>query len=397
MGSIRYPLAVFALVALAACTTTKPVHDDVVDNRPTYPDAVGLLEAFAPEVPALVDGVAVIDMRRLHDYHMVTAFGLLEKDWDSGPMFTEMKAVYRERLGVDLTQADAAFVAFHDDDVYMFLLGKIDGPAGDGVARGELTVWKAGEEEGLVFVRKKGVDALILTQEDGVERLVAGPRLAGTEHLARMKTLVARVGDADVVIAGSTANVKDPMPQMPIPGVGLDTEMPPEVGGGAVAISDRFVLAVQGDPAKLAELRTKMDEAISEWRQELRKKDEPAATDPQLESLGYAAPAADDSTAAQIATIWAYHFLGAMQNEVAPTLEGDMIVWDLRTDFFTHPVMIGVAVGAVAYFVYTAFVGGLGNALGPMPSMQTGPAGTPTTPAAPAGPTSAPSTGPSGP
>jgi hypothetical protein len=398
MRLIRSMSAVLALVALGACTTTKPVHDDVLDNRPAYPDAAGLLDTFASEVPATVDGVAVIDMRRMHDYHMVTAFGLLEKDWDSKPMHAEISAVYRDRLGVDLTQADVAFVAFHDDDVYMFMLGNIDGPTGEGVARGDLTVWKAAKEDGIVFVRKKGLDALILTQEGGVERLVAGPRLAGTEHLARMRALVSRVGDADVVVAGSTADLEDPMPDMGmIPGAGMGGEVPEEVGGAAVAISDRFVLAIQGDPAKLTELHRKMDDAISEWREALRKKDEPAAN-PELEALGYVPPA-DDDMFSQIGVIWAYHFLGALQNEVAPTLEGDMIVWDLRTDFFTHPVMIGVAVGGVAYVMYTAFLGGFGDGMG-APAMPTGPAGVPTTPAlpvAPGGPTSAPASGPTGP
>lgn len=397
MRPTRLVLTVIALAFLGACTTTSPVHDDVIDNRPTYPDAVGLLNSMASEIPADVDGVGVIDMRRLHDYHMVTAFGLLEKEWDAAPMHSEMQAVYRERLGVDISQADAAFLAFQDEDIYVFLIGKIDGPAGAGVARGALTVWTPPGEPGVRFVRKKGVDALIVTMEGGVEKLVAGPRLAGTERLAVLQRLLERVGDGDVVIAGRSDKVEDPMPSMPIPGTGMPNEIPKEVAGGAVSISDRFVLAIQGDPAELTALRDKMNTAIDEWRATLRETDEPvhADTDAQVGALGYAQEPARESTMGRIGVIWAYHFLGALQNEVQPSLEGDMIVWDVRTEFFTHPVMIGVAVGGIVYVIYTAFVGGLGNALGG-PSTLGGPAavpgGVPTAPgvgpgSVPAGPT----------
>jgi hypothetical protein len=353
-------------VTLVACASAPHFHDEVLDDGPSYPDAVELLDIFAAHLPAKTDGVTVVDMGRLHAHHLPTAFGLLEKEWDSAPMTAEIKAVYVDHIGIDLTQSDTAFVAFHDDQVYLFILGDIEGPESEGTPRGELTVWKAPKEEGIVIARLEGLDAWILTHDDHIEKMLAGPRLAGTDQHKRLHRLLSRVGNADLVFAGSSSNLEDEtVSTLPMP---AGAEMMVKDTGAAVAVSDRFVLAILGKEETITELQSMVDEGFTELRQAIRDEKMPGGDgSTPMKSMG-----------GSLGKIWAYHILGALQNEVAPAVEGDLIVWDLRTDFFSHPVTIGIIVGGIAYAIYSAFTGALG---GPDPT-----AFTPTGPAPPVAP-----------
>ncbi len=356
MNNLKIALIALSCAALCACATAEPCPTDLASlTAVKYPDSKEIYERVAPLVPADAASIITLDTRRMFDEHLVTAFGLLDKNWDHKAMMKDLQESLIKSFGLDLTKLDwIALLGSDEEFAVAFLSGDVGQPSPD--TKQTIAGLSAFHNAALdiYLVQLDGGLLAVCANTEAVEILARvkkgeAPSLASSEDNPTLQRLLDRIGNGDLVFASTLSGVDDALlAEVPM---GLAEE----TGGLGVSLSDRLVVAIQGSPQSLESKNIKIKEMIDEFRTTLAKDmNDPESSDPLKD----------------IVMIYAYHVSGAFSAQVTPVIQGDMLVYDLSMDLVTHPVTILGGVGVLVYYAFQAFMGGLGDMGDTPPPME---------------------------
>ncbi|MEL6179110.1 MAG: hypothetical protein AAFS10_09155, partial [Myxococcota bacterium] len=294
-------------------------------------------------------GAMVVDMNRLMNHHLVTAFGLVDDgSWDAQAMQKDMRRLFITYFGLDFTKARWAMVAIDEEQPVLLIQGDMGQPP-DTMKKtmAGMNTYEVQSEEPSYLVPINGRSDLyaICPSADDVKAVAAlingtQPNLKGDPaRLSQLTTLLDRAGSGDLAVAVLLDEVDD----------ALRAEVPMGIGQSSSAFSasvaDRLVVVMQGNPAELKAVATTIEEAIAAFRGEM-------AAELKDPALGR------DDPGKALLTTYAYHISGAVMQQFQPSLEGDLLVYDVSMDTLTHPVtVIGGVVAAVVFMFKAAFDG----------------------------------------
>ena len=340
--------ALAALVLMSACAGSSGNRDTLTGPQPL--NSVTILDDVVHLIPQESDGVVIVDMNRLMNHHLVTAFGLIGEDWNHEQMTADLKRLFLAHYGLDFTQARWALLS-GDETPLLLVQGDMGTPpAAMKQQVAGVTAFVNPKLEGFHLIpiaNHKDLYA-ICTDADQVKQVAAVQQgqhksLKGSAQLARMKMLLDRVGPGDLTVVSLLENVDEEVRAGVPLGIGQTT------GAFGASVSDRLVVAIQGDPKELDATAGKIREAIETFREGLK------------EELNAPAAQVEDPNKL-IASTWLYHVSGALSEQIAPTQEGDLLVYDVSMNTLTHPVtIIGGIVAAVAW-AFGEFLGNMNNA-----------------------------------
>jgi hypothetical protein len=352
----------FALSALACGGADK--RPDANPVGADLPDSAALLRAYAHLMPPGTSLFARVDMRALNQEHLPTAFGMLDREWDHAAMTRDLSRASSQRLGVDVTRASWCVIAGNRQDGVILC---DEGAALDTYPAEQvlsdnasllITVDEADLQAKLYRFKKEGVVAFAIG-EDLLAALAQGqPVTPDKAKLDYLERLLRRVGDGDLTVAIH--------PEQLSVAVAFTGEAPPEAGV-AFSVSERLVVAFQGDKAMIEEKVLLFNRFLEGFRAE----------------LGERLKTPDTMTVAELlAMTWVWHMLGPIMQQLQPAQEGDLLVYDLSTRTATHPVtVLGVVGYGVYYFLMQAFMGGMHDAFEtPMQGVEPAPVEAPQPP-----------------
>ena len=361
---------VLPIMLLAACAN-KAKPDESITARPeyVYVDARAVVAEVAPLAADDTLLMVVVDMDRFSNVHLGTGLGVLDSKRDTEPLLTDLRKISKARLGFDFTKAKWACVAANMQQSVTFLRGDLAlTPGEQPEAIGALSAWSfdrhvpapvepdpsggAVGELGLDFPLPVEVPELdlLVAAVPGSNLVAVGDReslallddvlakrresLVGRPQLEKMEKLLEAAGDGDLVVAAawSPEDAEE----------AFAGESNPGLLGASLSISDRFIVVLEGTPEGLDKIQKALPDAFNEYREQIS---EELAKGDQLD------------TAALFASTYAYHMLGALEHELEPVRTGDMLVYDIRTGFLTHPVTLYVGAVLAVSYALSSFMG----------------------------------------
>ena len=345
-------LAMMALLIttlfMGACAGSRGKKDKLKGPQPL--NNVAILDNIVHMLPQNSTGVLIVDMNRLMNHHLVTAFGLVEKDWNHEAMLADMRRIFKTHYGLDYTKARWALLSGDDDTPVILIKGDMGTPPAEmKQVMGGMTVFvNASQQYYLVQIKGQKNLYAICTDPEHVSKLAAlqngkVPNLKDTEELALIKRILTRVGPGDMTIATLFKNVEDDLLSEVPMGIAQQS------GALGVSVSDRLIVALQGDPAELKETEQTIAKAFQDFRDEMAKE------------INTPTAQAEQDPGQALANIYLYHISGALSDQITPTLEDDLLVYDLAMDTITHPVTIIGGIVGVVMFTFGALLDGLGD------------------------------------
>ncbi|MBH25748.1 MAG: hypothetical protein CMH57_15180 [Myxococcales bacterium] len=318
-----------------ACSGSQTKPDSPWGDLAPPPNAQAALAEVAPWLPEDTVAVAFVDVPFIVDLYRNS--GLVPKDWDDTALRKDLGDFSRKRLGVDVTKARWAAVAFSaptpsgEEFVALFLEGDFKAPSTlEERDFGGLKAYRVGEEDfGLIKTDKPNL-VMYVFEKEPMERVSSVRRgdiksLATSPTRGVMEQMLATAGSNRFVVVG----------QIP-PGLAAMAEM--EVGmkipqAGAIGLGEKTNIVLQGDPASLETIRN----FIIEQRKEIQ-----GMLAAQMQGL-------DDMDLMEGSLlIMGYHLLEPVGEAMTPQIKGDVMTLDLGPEGLA---VLSLAMSGAAFFL----------------------------------------------